>query len=96
MDLNALVATVKSSPAAMFSLGLATAHIPFLTRTAFGLALKVPIVRAWIVGNPAQAEEWVDEISKELKQDIEQAAAAPAPAPAAAPAAAAPAAAPKP
>ena len=94
MDLNALVATVKSSPAAMFSIGLATAHIPFLTRTAFGAALKIPFFRAWIVGNPAQAEEWIDEISKELKQDIEQAAAAPAPA--AAPAAAAPAAAPKP
>lgn len=84
MDLNALVATVKSSPLAMFSLGLATAHIPFLTRTAFGAALKIPFFRAWIVGNPQQAEAWVDEISKELKQDIET-AATPAPVPIAPP-----------
>lgn len=54
----------------------ALSHVALAVRFLFGLAMKLPWLRALVVGNPDQAKQVIDEAATELKADIDAEAAA--------------------
>lgn len=76
MDLNALVATVHQSPAAMFAVGVAVSNRLLLLHYAVLGILKVPLLRRIALGNPDQVLATIDAFRKEVKDDLEEAAKA--------------------
>ncbi len=87
MDLNALVSTVKSSPAAMFAVGVAVSNRLLLLHYAVIGILKVPALRRIALGSPETVLATIDAFRKEVKDDLDAAAAAEAAKAVAAPAA---------
>lgn len=71
MDINALVASVYHSPAAMLAIGLATAHAGLILHYVVLAVFKVPALRAWLVGNPAQAKAALAALVAEVDADID-------------------------
>ena len=76
MDLNALVASIYHSPATMFAIGLATAHAKLILHYAVLGVFKIKPLRAWLVGNPAEAKAALAAFVAEVDADIDDLAKA--------------------
>ena len=75
MDLNAFASGIKHSPAAMFAIGLATAHARLITHYAVLGVFKIPLMRRYLVGNPEEAKAALAVFVKEVDDDIDAAVA---------------------
>ncbi len=92
MDLNALYATLSHSPLVAFAAGVAVSNAKTILHYAVLGVFKVPMLRAWLIGHPAEAKADLAVFVAEVDADIDAlqaahaVAVAPVPAPAEAPA----------
>ena len=61
-------------------IGFAFGHVPQIVAFAFHQAMRIPMLRAAVLKDPAKAKALVDSIQQELDKDIDaESAAAPPP-----------------
>ena len=75
MDLNAIVHTASHNPAVVFVAGLACANAKTILHYSVLGVFKVPLLRAWLIGHPAEAKSGLAIFVAEVDADIDEMAA---------------------
>ena len=71
MDLNAMYQTASHNPVIVFGAGLAFANAKTILHYVVLGVFKVPILRAWLVGHPAEAKADLAVFVAEVDADID-------------------------
>ena len=66
----------KQNPLAVFAAGLAVSNAKTILHYSVLAVFKIPLLRAWLVGNPAQAKADLAIFVAEVDADIDDLAAA--------------------
>lgn len=71
MDINSLYSTLSHNPIVIFAAGMALSNAKAILHYVVLAVFKIPILRAWLVGNPQQAKAALAAFVAEVDADID-------------------------